>query len=102
MRTSFPGQRGNRLTSQLEDDREQLLIRGMRVDGCRERAGVSREPLRQKEVPRGSLDVRDRGVSQAMEGVETIEPGSKLPRAEGDLNTAFRDPAAALVARERR
>lgn len=47
-----------------------LLIARMRVHGRREGTGVPRESLRQKQVPRRSVDGADRGASERVEGVD--------------------------------
>ncbi len=71
----------------------QFLIGGMSVDGRRERAHMPCESLREEQIPRGPVDVRDRSMAEGVQGVEPVEPGLHLPRSEGELNTPRRDPA---------
>ncbi len=71
---------------ELSDPLPEFLIRGVCVDRCRQRAHMPREPLREEQIPRSPIDVRDRGVPQRVEGIEPIEPGLHLPGPEGELN----------------
>lgn len=60
------------------------------------------EPLGEEEVAGGAVDRSYRAVARRVKGVKAREPGAELPRAEDDLETASRDPPAALVAEQRR
>src|SRR5262245_49581864 len=72
----------------------------MGIDSRGQRAHMPREPLRQEQVPRSSVDVRDRRVPQRVERVEAVEAGLCLPRPEGELDAAGGNAATALVAEE--
>ena len=63
---------------------------------------MPRKPLRQEQVPRGPVDVRDRGVPERMEWVQPIEPRLDLQLTEQHLHAALRDPPAGLGAEEGR
>jgi len=80
---------------------EQFLVARMRVHGRRQRRDVPREPLGQEEVPGPPVDFRHGRMSQAVKGVEPVEPGLHLPRAERELDAAGRDACPALRAEER-
>lgn len=63
---------------------------------------MPREPLCEEEIAGGAVDVRDRRVPERVKGVEPPKSGDGLPGAEDDLDATPGDPAAALVAEERR
>ena len=79
----------------------QFLIARMRVDGRRQRAHVPRESLREEQVPRSTVNVRDRRVPQGVQRVEVVEPCLHLLGPERELDAAWRDASAALAAEER-
>jgi hypothetical protein len=56
------------------------------------------EPLRQKQVPAGPVDVGHRGVPQRVEGIEPVESRLRLPGPEGELDAALADADAGLGA----
>jgi len=58
----------------------------MRVDACRHRVRMPREPLGQEEIPGNPVDIRNRGMSQGVEGIEPIEPGHQLPTSKWNLD----------------
>src|SRR2546426_6296832 len=62
---------------------------------------MPRESLRQEQIPRGSVDVRDRRMAQRVEGIEPVDSRPHLPGPEGELDASGRDAGAALVAEER-
>jgi hypothetical protein len=59
------------------------------------------EPLREKEVAGGTINVRHRRVSKGMQGIETVESRTPLPDLEGHLNPSLRDSSSGLIAEER-
>jgi hypothetical protein len=59
------------------------------------------KPLRQEQILRRPVDVRDRRVPERMEGVEAIEAGLDLKVAEEDLDATLREPSPGLGAEER-
>ena len=77
-----------------------VLVGRVGVDGCCQRAGVAGEPLRQEEIPRGPVDVRDCRVAKGMEGVDAIQPGLLLPRRPRGLHPPDRQPAPRLGAEQ--
>jgi len=85
---------------QLPDLVKHLLVARMRVERGGQRTHRPRESLRQEEVPRGPVNVRDRRVAEGMEGIEAVEAGPDLPSPEGELDPAPRDPAAASLGTE--
>ncbi len=82
---------------ELSDPLPKFLIRGVCVDRCRQWRDVPREPLCKEQIPRGSVDVRDRSMPKSVEGIQPVEPGLHLPRPKGELNTPRRDPALASL-----
>ncbi len=46
------------------------------------------EPLRQEQVPRSTIDVRNRRLSQRVERVQPVEPSLLLPGPPGELDAA--------------
>lgn len=59
------------------------------------------ESLRKEKIPRSSIHICDRGVSNCMKRVQAREPGPELPGPEDDLNAALGDPICGLIAEER-
>lgn len=59
------------------------------------------ESLRQEQVSRRPVDVRDGGVPQGVEPVDAVKPSLPLPRRPSELDPALRDPAAGLVGEQR-
>ncbi len=59
---------------------------------------MPRESLRQEEVFRRPIHVRDRDVTEGVERVEAVESGSDLEIAEEDLEPPFRERPASLGA----
>jgi hypothetical protein len=78
----------------------QFIVAGMCVNRRRERARVTGEPLREEEIPRGSVDVGDRRVAECVKGVEAVEPCADLQRTDGHLDSAARDAPAREGAEE--
>src|SRR6267378_7906255 len=64
----------------------ELLVCRMRVDGRAQGAGVPRESLCKVEVLCGAVDVRDRRVAEAVEGVDRLESRGGLPFPEHELD----------------
>ena len=52
-------------------------------------AHMSRKPLRQEQVPRRPVYVRDRRVAQRVEWIEAVESSPQLPTAESELDAAL-------------
>ena len=69
----------------------------MSVDGRRQWAHVPGEPLRQEQVPRRPVDVRDGRVTQRVEPVNPVEPRPSLPRRPSVLDATLGDPTTGLA-----
>jgi hypothetical protein len=63
---------------------------------------MPREPLREEQVLRRPIDIRDRRVPERVEGVEAIEARLDLKLAEEDLDSTLREPSSGLGAEQRR
>src|SRR5439155_22407214 len=72
----------------------QLLVAGMGVDRGRQRARMPGETLGEVEVLRGAVDIRDRRMSERMEGVVRLEPRRCLPLPKHELDPPERDPTS--------
>jgi hypothetical protein len=75
-----------------------LLVARMRIHRCRQRAHVSRKPLRQEQFPACPVDVGDRRVPERMEWLGPIKSGIDLPGPEGELDAALADTDVGLGA----
>ena len=72
------------------------------MDHRRQRTRMPRKPLREEEVPRRPVNVRDRCMSKRVERVEAVEACLDLQLAVEDLNAALRESPAGLGAEEGR
>ncbi len=82
---------------ELSDPLPKFLVTRVGVDRGRQRTHMPREPLRQEQISRTPIDVRDGRMPQCMEGIEPVEPGFHLPRPEGELYTPWGDPAPSAL-----
>jgi hypothetical protein len=64
-----------------------LLVRRVGVNGRRERTRMPREPLRQEEVPAGTVNVGHGGMPHRMEGVQPVESCLDLPGSNAHAAT---------------
>src|SRR2546426_805754 len=74
--------------------RPQFLVARVRVDRRGEWRYMPREPLRQEQVARLPVDIRDRAVTKRMKGVQPVEPSLYLPCPERELDAAGGDAGA--------